>query len=38
MNDFHHPQQIIAGITQDGLNLPHRDYYLKHDHHSKNNS
>lgn len=35
MNDFHHPQQIIAGISQDGLNLPHRDYYLKQDYHSK---
>lgn len=35
MNDFHHPKQIIAGIAQDALNLPHRDYYLKNDAHSK---
>ncbi len=35
MNDFHQSNQIIAGISQYGLNLPHRDYYLKQDKHSR---
>lgn len=31
MNDLHHSKDMIGGIVQDGLNLPHRDYYLKND-------
>jgi putative endopeptidase len=30
-SDIHHEGQMIGGIVQDGLNLPHRDYYLKDD-------
>ncbi len=29
MQDFKDSQKMIAGITQDGLTLPDRDYYLK---------
>ena len=28
-SDLHKPQQMIGVIVQSGINLPHRDYYLK---------